>query len=332
MQEESNLKKGITKANLHNIDKIRLLIFVVVLGLVILGIGFLFNNNTINVGEEQTILKEPVDITNDFKNGDKIALTNKALEPSISLVIADLGLDKKIHGLIYNLPKEIALGFSPYADNVSGLIDTADKKGYDTLIHLPMQSLDYPSTDLGSYCLLDSFSDIDNTSRINSILSKSHKVKGVYINPDEVFTNSRSRLRLCLEEINNKAVSDDEFLYIYQDIDMVKRVNVYSNDLGLQRMRPESIGVIIDSEVDAKDLRRQFLDAENIAKSRGGVLVVVYPSLDYFDRLSTWISSLSDKGIKLVRVGDIHKYMRDHDHKKEIDAFIHADRSKKSDD
>ncbi|MDJ1407404.1 MAG: hypothetical protein MRQ13_03340 [Candidatus Midichloria sp.] len=55
------------------------------------------------------------------------------IEPAISVVIANLvGLNRKSDEWVYNLQKEVVLGFSPYADEVSGLIDKADRRWYET--------------------------------------------------------------------------------------------------------------------------------------------------------------------------------------------------------
>ncbi|MDJ1305345.1 MAG: divergent polysaccharide deacetylase family protein [Candidatus Midichloria sp.] len=332
-----DLKKVDRHLNHEDNDRLHIYIFWCFIIVFIVAGVFLFFSDT----KEKTEDKSPISIlspttapsTNEISNdyeGKAINIMQEKnnIEPAISVVIANLGLNKKGNEWVYNLPKEVVLGFSPYADEISGLIDEADRRGYETILHIPMQPANYPFVNLGPYCLLDSFDDKENISRTDAVLAKSSKIKGVYTNPDEVFTESESDLKTFLNELNFKSIGRSKFLFLYHDEKVIKQIDSYAKSLGLPRVVAEKIDISVSDDVDLKELKKNFQYAESIAKSRGGAIILIYSDTNYTDHIFEWLSKLSKSGIKLIPIDTLFKRSRDHDHKEEILFMINDKKNK----
>ena len=253
----------------------------------------------------------------------------KEHKPAITLIIANLGLNKKNDEWVYNLPREVMLGFSPYATQVAALIEGAAKKGYSTTMHIPMQPADYPFSNLGPYCLIDNLDNRENISRTDAVLAKSSRIKGLYANIDEVFTESEQDLKIFLKEINLKAIGRTSFWFFYADDKSIKNVDFYVKEMGLSRVIAEKIDVAIPSNLGLLELQRELEYAESLAKSRSGAVVLIYSSINYQDYITNWLSKLSKHGINLVPIDTLFRHSREHDHKEEI-IFMISDKKGKN--
>ena len=76
----------------------------------------------------------------------------------IAIVIDDLGYDRPIAQEFIDLQAPLTLSFLPQAPHAKEMALLAREKGKETLLHLPMEPLDYPRTNPGPGALLLSMS------------------------------------------------------------------------------------------------------------------------------------------------------------------------------
>ena len=327
-----NLKKIYRDINDSNNDKLQVYIFwCFVVVFVIAGV-FLFWNDDKKSSQSQVSILSTNQTHSQFPESDeagaiKILSAKKKHKPAITLIIANLGLNEKNDEWVYNLPQEVMLGFSPYAIKVSALIENAIKKGYSTMLHMPMQPADYPFSNLGPYCLIDSLNDQENISRTDAVLAKSNRVKGLYTNINEVFTESERDLKVFLKEIDLKAIGKAKFWFLYTDDKSIKNIDLYVKEIGLSRVIAEKIDIAIPDNLKLLELQRELEYAESLAKSRGGAIVLIYGNINYQDYIADWLRKLSRHGINLVSINTLFRQSREHDHKDEIIFMINDKKS-----
>ena len=93
--------------------------------------------------------------------------------PKVSLVIGGLGLNARAtQAAIVNLPPQITLSFSPYAEGLQGWIDLARAHGHEVLLETPMEPLDYPDNDPGPYTLTAGAPGPETAKKLEWILSR----------------------------------------------------------------------------------------------------------------------------------------------------------------
>lgn len=258
-----------------------------------------FNNSNSNVKKidaGSTISRE--------KNGS--TYHDKPLEeyeiniPKVGILLGELGLDKTLTSKALNFENKIALGFSPYADDVSTFIDKAAELGFESYIQIPMQPVNYPSHAHWSHALLHNLSVHENLDKLNWILSKSNRLVGGYSLEDETFTNSETNVLPIFELLNNRQLS---FLY-------GGKTNLPSLEKLSFNMKFDFIGVDInlDESLSELEMKAGLSKLENLAKTQGFAVGKIRPSPLSIHVLKEWLNGLNTKEVVLVPISNLFKF------------------------
>ncbi|MDF3047603.1 MAG: hypothetical protein K0R73_721 [Candidatus Midichloriaceae bacterium] len=133
-----------------------------------------------------------------------------AKKAKVALIITGLGLSKNQTLEVLESKYKATLGFSPYANDLEGWVDQAVDKGYEVMLNLPMQPVDYQTNDPGAYAMLQNLDKGQNLERLENLLSYSKKVIGVYSLPNEVFSSTKSSMS---DIINHLAANNIMLVY-----------------------------------------------------------------------------------------------------------------------
>ena len=98
----------------------------------------------------------------------------------ISIIVSGLGLSSMAtERAVDDLPPQVTLAFSPYADDVHVWVKKALSEHHETLMLLPMETSAYPQNDPGPRALSSRFSDQDNDENLNWLLTQGDGSVGV---------------------------------------------------------------------------------------------------------------------------------------------------------
>ena len=126
-------------------------------------------------------------------DGDKIIEKPYA---RVSIIIRGLGLNRNATlAAINKLPGAISLAFSPYAKGLEQWTGLARGAGHETLISLPMEPVDFPSSDPGPLSLLTDVNLEVNVARLHSIMNLSQGYVGFIQYMGSRFTTSEAALK-----------------------------------------------------------------------------------------------------------------------------------------
>lgn len=210
----------------------------------------------------------------------------------IVLIVTDLGLSKSMTLEAMQLQKYFTLGFSPYANNVDEWIDQAAAKGFETIINLPMQPIDYPVNDPGPYALLQNLSIGENLSRLDWVLSRSKKIVGVYSNANETFSSSRANVLPVLENLkkNRKIIA-------YGNITNDQSLESLANSVGAEY---SPVNINIDEDLNEAKITSNLLRLEGIATTQGYAIGYVNPYPMTIKMVNNWLEGLDKKSIAIA--------------------------------
>ncbi len=212
----------------------------------------------------------------------------------IAIIVGGLGLNGATTERALELPITITLGFSPYAHDVKGWMDKAVKQGFQTLMHAPMQTMDYPADDAGPYALLTDLDEKENIARFDWILSRGDGYIGIYSDPREKFTTAKRAVKPILDSIKAH-----HLLFAYGA--------GYTNQSLLQNAKGEDIPVIaidtvIDDKISANAIQAKLQSLEVTAKKNGYALGLGSPYPITLKIVQDWASGLESRGFMLVPV------------------------------
>ena len=268
-----------------------LLIFSIFIGATFYFINSILNNEIVNdiINEDHNIVDDSMKNPNEHHKSEKIAeeitdkFTIKNL-PSISILVAGLGLDKEIvDRALLRLPKSVSLGFVPYASH----FDYADINDRDLLMNIPMETHDYFFKDNGPYSLICKLGVDNNSKRLEYIISKSNDFNGYYTEMDESFTDDIRDLNFLL-----KRISETNKHILYNDPKEIKSFRDLAIKFGMKD-RILRVDSVINQKMSEIELIKRLDDLKLIASARGYAIVIINASVNNIDILEKWIKTVA---------------------------------------
>ncbi|MFV9875208.1 MAG: divergent polysaccharide deacetylase family protein [Rickettsiales endosymbiont of Dermacentor nuttalli] len=214
--------------------------------------------------------------------------------PYLHIIIADAGLNTKNTKKLFSLPTSVSIGLSPYGYNLPTLSRSFINAGYSLLMYLPMEPINYPNDDAGSYVLLRSMGAQEIKQRLEFLTTRVENILGFYSMPQENFTSSEENTYSLLEFMKTKGAL---FVQGQNNTNVQKIANSLKVDL-------VSVDLILDEELSPEGISAQLRELEEILKRKGNAMVIgrAYPlTLDMLDK---WITSSNNKHILLVNINE----------------------------
>ncbi len=215
----------------------------------------------------------------------------------ISIIITGLGLSKNHTSEVLKTEHAITLGFSPYARDVGEWVNQATKNGYEVMLNLPMQPLNYQVNDPGIYAMLQNLSANDNLDRLNNLISKSNKIVGFYSQPNEIFSSSKDDIAPIIERL-----SEEKFLFLYSGIQNQSAMRSLCSQNMLECLY---VNYFAHDEVSEEKIYKQLqlLEAEALKVGHSIGYLNGYPVT--LKVMNKWLSAIDTSKIKLVPLSNI---------------------------
>lgn len=251
------------------------------------------------IEETEQILARSDELLTSKNTNNELQIKKKRVysgKPKISIVVTNLGLNRRSTELALTLPAQCALGFLPYTQSLKPLLHKAQGKGHEVYLYLPLQTskaLDNP----GKYALMNNLTPEENEVRLNVILNSQSRYDGVYSSYKEVFTDDMRASPVIFDQLDNKNL-------------------IFILGKGLARGVPGHISshdnviptnIIIDEEPDKDSIRNQLEELIRVAKTDGIALGYAQGFTLTIEMIRDWIPMLNKKGIQLVPVSELLK-------------------------
>jgi polysaccharide deacetylase 2 family uncharacterized protein YibQ len=216
--------------------------------------------------------------------------------PKISIIVTNLGLNRRSTELALTLPKQCGLGFLPYTKSLKPLLHRAQGNGHEIYLYLPLQtskSHDNPER----YALMNNLAQEENSLRLNVILNSHARYDGFYSSYKEVFTDSARASEMVFDHL------DDKNLIFILGKGLVYPVpdHIKSHD----NILPTNI--IIDEESDKESISAQLNELIRVSEEEGLALGYAQGFALTIEMIKKWVTVLRGKGIKLVPVSELLK-------------------------
>lgn len=217
-------------------------------------------------------------------------------QPKLSIIVTNLGLNRRSTELAMTLPTECALGFLPYTKSLKPLLHRAQSNGHEIYLYLPLQtskSHDNP----GRYALMGNLAQEENSLRLNVILNSHARYDGVYSSYKEVFTDNARASEMVFDYLDDKNL-------------------IFVLGKGLKTPAPDHMkthdnilptNIIIDEEPDKDSIESQFEELIRVAEDDGVALGYAQGFTLTIEMIRKWAPTLKRRGIKLVPVSDLLK-------------------------
>ncbi|MDL1963625.1 MAG: divergent polysaccharide deacetylase family protein [Deltaproteobacteria bacterium] len=216
--------------------------------------------------------------------------------PMVAIIIDDIGYDKKIAEKFLSLDAVLTLSLLPHSLFQNKIARKAHEKGFEIMLHLPMEPFEYPSIDPGPGMLLTSMSPDELIIQLNKNLEAISFIKGVNNHMGSKMTTSSTQM--------------------YQIFSILKKRNLFFIDslttseslckpsARLLQLPFAQRDVFIDHIQEPDFIRKQINLLIRIADKNGEAIGIAHPHIITYNILRELLPELQKK-VQLVPASQI---------------------------
>lgn len=190
--------------------------------------------------------------------------------PKVAIIIDDLGYDKKMAEKFLEL--DVVLNFSvlPHSPYTKKIARAARVKGFEIMLHLPMEPNEYPAFNPGPGALLMSMSPDELISQLNNNIDAVPDVKGVNNHMGSKMTAESDRMHQIFTVLKQRGLFFIDSRATHQTL-CRPSARLFQIPFGER-------DVFIDHIQKPDFIRKQLQHLIHIARSRGQAIGIAHPS------------------------------------------------------
>ncbi len=213
--------------------------------------------------------------------------------PVVAVVVGGLGVGAaKSNDAILRLPPEITLGFTPYGNDTSKLVETARANRHEVLLQVPMEPFDYPDNDPGPQTLLATATKDQNLDRLTWHMSRFQGYIGIANFMGARFVATDAALQPIIDDANKRGLA-----YFDDGSSPRSTAGAAANSRAMPFARAD---VTLDAAPSSAEIDAALGRLERLARERGTAIGVASALPISIERLSAWAKTLESRGILLV--------------------------------
>ena len=219
--------------------------------------------------------------------GDSMPLPERLARPKVGIIIDDLGYDSSLAHAFMALEIPLTLSVLPYTPKSRAIAQRARHMGCETMLHLPMEPIGYPSVNPGEGVLLVSMDKETILEVLNDDLKQTPFVVGANNHMGSRFTEDMEKMSIVLEELRNKG------LYFVDS-----RTN--SGSVAFKRAQEMALkaakrDIFLDNDLSENALKIQMERLLSVARHKGQAIGIGHPHQETLGLLKKYQSALTDE-------------------------------------
>ncbi|MDX2441758.1 MAG: divergent polysaccharide deacetylase family protein [Desulfobacterales bacterium] len=218
--------------------------------------------------------------------------------PKVAIIIDDLGYDRFIAKKFLALDGVFTFSVLPHGPFTKRIAKAAAAKGYDIMLHLPMEPIEYPSVNPGPGALLTSMSPDELIEQLRKDLDDVPSIKGVNNHMGSRMTTVSTQMYQIFSILKQRN------LFFIDSRSTAK--TVCEPSARLLQIPFAQRDVFIDHIPDPDFIRKQLRQLVRIAKRKGVAVGIAHPHKITYKILSQELPELKKK-VQLVPASSIVK-------------------------
>lgn len=277
--------------------KIRIVLTVVTIGL-ILGIAFIFWKSShppkrkIIVMKKAAVAKEPA------KKRKFTPIQKKHTNPRVAIVIDDFGYNMNNIERLLAIKRAVTFSVLPNLPYSKRIAELASSKGYEVILHLPLESLDKAApAEIGT--IKTGMSEKDILALLDKDIASVPGLKGVSNHQGSKATEDRHCMSIVLSDLKRKG------LYFFDSLVTDKSV---CHEAAAEALVPYAKrDIFLDNENNPEYIEKQVLALRKAAFRNGHVIAVCHDRRNTITVLSKMMPELAEEGIRFVYLSEMVK-------------------------
>jgi len=217
----------------------------------------------------------------------------------IAMVIRGLGVNGDLTArAIEAMPRQVALGFVPYGEDLTDWTRRARQGGHEVLIQIPLEPKNYPENNPGPHTLLTSLSIDENLERLDWLLDRFEGVTGVSNYLGGKFAKAPGAFAPVLMELKAR-----ELIYVDDGNAATPTARQLARQVSLAYAVADS--VVDEPRREPAKVSEALKRIEAVARSEGKAIAIGHAHAETLATLKDWIAGLSEKGLVLEPVSSL---------------------------
>lgn len=213
----------------------------------------------------------------------------------IAIILDDMGLDLRNSQIAISLPSEITLSYLPYALRLPAQTREARERGHVLMLHMPMEPMGNQNP--GDYALR---AGMDAGAAHGALMQAFGSFSG-YVGMNNHMgsraTTDRNLMVLLAQELKQRNL-------FFVDS------RTTANSVAAEVMQEYGVPVLkrhvfLDDDITSKSIGKQLMETERLARQRGAIIAIGHPHSLTLSMLKEWVTTLPQKGLKLVPITDL---------------------------
>jgi uncharacterized protein len=216
--------------------------------------------------------------------------------PLVAIIIDDLGYDKKIAEKFSTLHANITFSILPHSPFQDSIARLSQDKGLETMLHLPMEPMEYPNVDPGPGTLLLSMTPDQMIRQLKENLKALPHVKGVNNHMGSKMTAESSQMYQIFTILKKRG------LYFVDSRTTAQ--TICKPSARLLQIPFAQRDVFLDHLHGARFMRKQVTELIRIARRNGYAVGIGHPHATTYEVLRDMLPELN-KAVQLVPASKI---------------------------
>lgn len=210
----------------------------------------------------------------------------------LAIIVDDMGSSMQEARSLAGIGVPLTFSIIPGLRSYREVAAFAGSNSIETMIHIPMQSKEWPERRLESNGLLVSMDDAVISERLEEFMRSLPKSVGANNHTGSEFTEHEDKMRAVLTTLKGGG------LFFIDSVTTPRTVGMrLTRELG---MRGGRRSVFLDNEQDGAYILGQLNQAVRLAKKTGGVIAICHPHPTTIRTLEAALPGLAKQGITLV--------------------------------
>lgn len=225
-----------------------------------------------------------------------VAVTPSPGRPMISIVIDDLGMNRKGTARAIAFKGPLTLAFLPYAPDLKRQIAAARAAGHELLVHVSMEP-ESQTENPGPNALVAGLGSDELLRRLRWALDRFDGYVGINNHMGSRFTSFETGMEVVMKELRARGL-----LFLDSRTSIGSRGVTLARRLGVPHARRH---IFLDDTLDAETVRARLSEVEAAASQAGHVVAIGHPHDVTLDALAKWLPEVAKRGFQLVPISAI---------------------------
>ena len=217
--------------------------------------------------------------------------------PKVAIVIDDMGYDMRRLRSLLDIDAQITVAVLPHLRFSREVAMEAYSRGWEVLLHMPMEPHNMEVNDPGEGALLTAMDDAELRLKMNEGLDDVPYIIGVNNHMGSKFTEDSARIITVLGVVKERGL-----FFLDSRTSPGSVAGTLAKEMGVGWV---SRNVFLDNTRDEQYIRDRLDELVRIARKRGGAVAIGHPYPETIAALKSALGSMSFDGVEVVRLSEL---------------------------